>query len=211
MAASRSPSCVELEQLLGEVRDRPLHSGLGPQPVGTAEARQVGMLAAGVAADPRDLLHRHVDAVTPGKRELQEVPVVARTAATTEHPLVSRDAVVDVDDEIARRQALEDVPRDHPPQGLRPADADGTEQLPIGDEHEAIRAAFEAAVEAALDQDDGPRRRRLAHFVDDPDRMTGILQDLGQARRLIRGEDDPSPIRRPSIDHLGQLAGPSSR
>ena len=103
--------------------------------------------------------------------------------------------MIDVDDEVARRQPLEDVARDDPPEGSRPADPDGPEQLAVGDEGEAVRAADEAAVEAPLDERDGARRRRLPHPADDRDRVAGLAEEVGQPRRLVRGEDDPGPVR----------------
>ena len=78
------------------------------------------MLAAGVAADPGDLLHRHVDPVAAGEAQLEVVALLAGAAAP-EHLLVAGDAVVDVDDEVAGRQPLEDVARDDPPERLRAA------------------------------------------------------------------------------------------
>ena len=85
--------------------------------------------------------------------------------------------MVDVDDEVARRQPLEDVARDDAPERLRAADADRPEQLPVGHEDEAIGAALEAAVQAALDEDDRPGRRSLGR-VDDGRGMTRLVEQL---------------------------------
>ena len=162
-----------------------------------AELRQRRALAAGVARDPADLLDRDEDPVAAGERQLEVVAVLAGAAAP-QHPLVAGDAVVDVDDEVARRQPLEDVARDDPPQGPRPADPDGPEQLAVGDEGEAVRAAGEAAVEAPLDERDGAGRRRLPHPADDGDRVAGLAEQVGETRRLVRGEDDPGAVARAS-------------
>ena len=174
--------------------------------------RQGRPLAAGVAADPADLLDRDEDPVAAGERQLEVVAILAGTAAA-EHLLVARDAVIDVDDEVARRQALEDVARDDPPEGPRPADPDRPEQLAVGDEGEAVRAADEAAVEAALDERDGARRRRLPDPTDDGDRVAGLAEQVGQPRRLVRGEHDPGTVRAPAVDAPRPAArpGPAGR
>ena len=173
--------------------------------------RQGRALAARVAGDPADLLDRDEDPVAAGERQLEVVAILAGAAAA-EHPLVAGDAVIDVDDEVARRQALEDVARDDPPQRLRPADPDGAEQLPVGDEGEPVRAAVEAAVEAPLDERDGARRRRLRDPADDRDRVAGLVEELGQPRRLVGGEDDPGAVgaatrRRASASRPARPAG----
>ena len=97
---------------------------------------------------------------SPAANEQLEVVALLARLAAPEHLLVARDAVVDVDDDVAGRQALEDVARDDPAHRLGPPDADGAEQLAVGDQREAVRAALEAAVEAALDEGDGAGRRR---------------------------------------------------
>ena len=124
-----------------------------------AEAGERGSLAAGVAGDAVDLLDRHEDPVAGGEGELEVVALLAG-AAPAQHPLVAGDAVVDVDDEVAGGEALEDVARDDPPERLRAADPHGPEELAVGDDDEAVGAAGEAAVEAAPDERDGARRRR---------------------------------------------------
>ena len=141
-----------------------------------------------------------------GEAQLEVVAVLALAlVAAPEHPLVAGDAVIDVDDEVAGRQALEDVARDDPPHRLRPADADGPEQLAVRDEGKAVRAALEAAVEAALDERDRARRRRLRR-LDDGRRVAGLLEQLGESRRLVRGEDDPRAVGLPALDGLGDRA-----
>ena len=106
--------------------------------------------------------------------------------------------MVDVDDEVARAEPLEDVARDDAPEGLRAADADRPEQLPVGHEDEAVRAALEAAVQAALDEDDGAGRRRLGR-VDDGRGMTRLVEQLRETRRLVAGEDDPTAVALPRL------------
>ena len=191
------PRRVQLEQLLGEVRDGLPDPLLRLQPLGAAELAQLRVLGAAVARDPGDLLDRDEDLVAAGEAQLEVVAVLALgVVAAPEHPLVAGDAVVDVDDEVAGRQALEDVARDDPPHRLRPADADGPEQLAIGDERETVRAAVEAAVQAALDERDRAGRRGLRR-VDDRRGVAGLLEQLREARRLVAGEDDPRR-RRPA-------------
>ena len=201
---------VQREELLGQVVDRLADPLLRPQPLGAAQLGERRTLAARVAGDPADLLDRDEDPVAAGERQLEVVAVLAGAAAP-EHLLVARHAVVDVDDEIARREALEDVARDDAPERLRPPDADRPEQLAIGDEREAVRATDEPAVEAALDQRDGARRRRLPHPLDDGDRVAGLAQHVGQARRLVRGEDDPGVVGSPGLDGLDKSTGTTGR
>ena len=152
----------------------------------------------------------HEDPVAAGERQLEVVAILAGAAAP-QHLLVARHAVVDVDDQVARGEALEDVARDDPPECLGPPDADRPEQLAVGDEGEAVRAADEAAVEAAFDQGDGARWRRLPHSPDDRDRMAGLAQDVGQARRLVRGEDDALVVGTPGLDGLDKSTGTTGR
>ena len=106
--------------------------------------------------------------------------------------------MVDVDDEVARGQPLEDVARDDPAHRLGPADADRAEQLAVGDEHQPVGAADEPAVEAPLDEGDRAGRRRGVDPADGGDRTTGFAQQLGQPGGLVGGEDDPLAVRRPS-------------
>ncbi len=214
VAARLGPGGVQLEEVLGQVVDRLADALLGAQPVGAAELGEGRPLAARVAADPGDLLDRHEDPVAAGERQLEVVAVLA-CATAPEHPLVAGHAVVDVDDEVARRQPLQDVARDDPPERLRPADPDRPEQLAIGDEREAVGPAAEPAVEAALDEDDGAGRRRLAHPAHDRRRA-------GPPRRAARPGAAPGPRRgrsgrlrlarcrppRPAVRH-GRAAGPA--
>jgi hypothetical protein len=100
--------------------------------------------------------------------------------------------VVDVDDRGRPGRGARGCRAARPPECLRAADADRPEQLAVGDEGEAVRAADEPAVEAALDQRDRARAAGLPHPLDDRDRVAGLAQDVGQARRLVRGEDDPA-------------------
>ena len=95
---------VEREQLLGEVRDGLADALLRPQPLRAAELGERRALAARVARDPRDLLDRDVDPVAARERQLEVVALLA-VAAAPEHLLVAGDAVVDVDDEVARASA----------------------------------------------------------------------------------------------------------
>src|SRR5439155_7099261 len=97
------------------------------------------MLGAREAADPPDLLDRQGDPIGPREDEVEVVPLEGRSgqgvaAAVGASPhrapddaVVARDAVVDVDDDVARRQALEDVTRDDAAQRSRAADAHGPE------------------------------------------------------------------------------------
>ena len=197
MALGGRPRRVQGQQLVGEVRDRLADPLLGAQPLGAPELAELWPLPAGVARDPRDLLDRHEDPVAAGERQLEVVALLPFPAAA-QHLLVARDAVIDVDDEVARREPLQDVAWDDPPERLRPADADGPEQLAVRDERETVRPTHEPAVEAAPDQRDRPGRWRLLDPLDDGDRVARLLEDLGQARRLVRGEHDAAAVLPPA-------------
>jgi hypothetical protein len=160
----------------------------------------VRVLGSAVARDPVDLLDRYEDLVGAREAQLEVVAVLAfGLVAAPEHLFVAGNAVVDVDDEVARRQPLEDVARNDPSEGLRPPDPDRPEQLAVRDEDEAVRATLEPAVEAPLDQGHAARRWRL-RGVDDGRRMAGLIEQLRETRRLVGGEDDPQPLLLPAGD-----------
>ncbi len=204
------PGRIQSQELLRELGDGPADPLLGAQPLGAPELAQRRPLAAGVARDPADLLDRHEDPVTAGERQLEVVALLARPAAP-QHLLVPRDAMIDVDDEIARRQPFEDVARHDPPQGLRSANADRAEELAVGDEGDAVRAATEPAVQAPADERDRTGRRRLLKSIDHGDAVPGLIEDLGQAGCLVRREDDPGAVLPPGFDRIRQPAGAAER
>src|SRR4029079_4376584 len=95
------PGGVQLEELLGQVRDSFADPLLGPEPLGPAELAELRLLGPGVARDPRDLLDRHEDLVARREAQLEVVAVLALgLVAPAEHLLVPGDAVIDWDDEI---------------------------------------------------------------------------------------------------------------
>ena len=163
MAVRRGTRRVQLQELLRQVRDRLAHPGPGPLPLPAAEARQLRLLAARVAGDALDLLHGHPDLVRAREVQLQEVTLLGAiaTGRSPDQPGVARHAVVDVDHHVPGREPLQDVPRHDPPERPRPTHADRAEQLPVGDQDDAVRAAGEAAVEAPVDERQATRRRRV--------------------------------------------------
>ena len=116
-----------------------------------------------------------------------------------------------MDDEVARRQAFEDVARDDAPKCPRTTDADGPEELAVRDEGQPVRAAGEAAVEAAIDEGDGPGRRGGLDPLEDRDRSSGLPEELHEPRRLVRGEDDPRTVRPPALDRVDDACRPTER
>ena len=54
-------------------------------------------------------------------------------------------------------------------------------------------------------------RRRLAHPPDDRDRVAGLAEQVGQPRRLVRGEDDPGVVGPPRLDGLDEATGTAGR
>ena len=121
------------------------------------------VLAAGVARDALDLLDRDPHPAVLGEVQLQEVALLVAVAArrSSGHAVVAADAVVDVDDQVARLEPLQQIlwydPAEHP----RPAYADGAEELAIRDEDDAVRTAGEARIQAAVDQRQPAGRRRI--------------------------------------------------
>ena len=193
---------VQGEELVGQVGDRVAHALLGPQPLRPTEPRKVRPLATGVARHPGDLLDRHEDPVARRERQLQVVALVP-CPTPAEHLLVARDAVIDVDDEVARTQALQDVARHDPAEGLGSADPDRPEQFAVRDERDAVRSADEPAVEAPADEGDRAGGWRLGQSVDDGDRVIRLRQDLGQSGRLVAGQHDPVAVCLPDLDRVG--------
>ncbi len=203
-------SGVDLEKLFGEVGDRALDPLLGAEPLRAAELGERRVLAARVAADAIDLLDRQEDLVGAGEAQLQVVALLTGGAAP-EHPLIAGDAVVDVDDEIALGQPLQDVARNDASEGLGAANADGAEQLAVRDEHEAVGAAGEATVQAAADQRPRAAGRRLGQAIDDAGRQALLVQQVRKARRLVGRQDDTIAFGSPGLHDLGQTSGPSRR
>jgi len=121
------------------------------------------------------------------------------------------DAVVDVDDEVAGREPLEDVARDDPAHRLGPADADGPEQLAVRDEDEAVGTASETVVEAALDERDCTLGWRFGERRHDAGGMACLREDLGEALGLIGGEDDARAVFLPAFDRFGQASRAAGR
>ena len=119
--------------------------------------------------------------------------------------------MVDVDDEVARRQPVEDVARHDPAQRLWPPDADAAEQLAVRDEDEPVGPAGETAVEAPLDERDGAGQRRLSDPVDDRHGPALLGEDLGEARRLVGGEHDAPAVGGPGFDRDVELGGALER
>jgi hypothetical protein len=209
-AGGSGPSGVDLEQLFGEVGDGALDPLLGPEPLGPAQLGQRGVLAARVAADAVDLLHGQEDLVCAGEAQLQVVALIAGGAAA-KHPLVAGDAVIDVDDEVALGQPLQNVARHDPAKRLGPPDANGAEQLAISHEHQAIRAFGETAVEAAPDESPSALRRSVGQVVGDGGRKSLLAQQFGQPRSLVGCQHDPTAVGGPGPHRFGEAGRPGRR
>ena len=206
MAACPRPRGIEGQQLLGKIVDGLSDALLGSQPFRTTELGERRSLPTGIATDPPDLLDWHEDPIAAGERQLQVIAVLAG-AAPAKHLLIASDAMIDMDDEIARGQALQDVPRHDPPEGLRPADPDRAEQFAVGDEGETVRAADEAAVEAALDERDRAGGRRLRHPRDDRNGVAAFAEEVRETRRLVGRQHDPGAVGAPGRDGFNQSTG----
>ena len=116
-----------------------------------------------------------------------------------------------MDDEVAGRQPLEDVARHDAPERPRPADPDGPEQLAIRDEGQPVRSAGEPAVQAAVDDRDGAGRRRFGDALDHRDGLARLFQQVREAGRLVRGQDDARPVRAPAGDGIDHARRPAER
>ena len=103
-------------------------------------------------------------------------------------------------------QSFQQVARHDAAHGARPTHAHAAEELAVGDEDEAVRAAGEAAVEAALDDGHAAWRQRLAHATDRRGQDVRLGEDLGQARRLVRGEHDAGALRAPATHRVRQAS-----
>ena len=113
--------------------------------------------------------------------------------------------MIDVDDEVARGQPLEDVPRHDPAHRLRPADADVPEELAIGDEDQSFWAAGEAAVQAPIDHGHRAGRGRTVDGVGHARGMPSLFEQLGETWRLVGGDDDArlrAVVGAPALDRV---------
>ncbi len=156
VARGGDPLAVEGHQLLGDVTDGDPNLGLGAPPLGAAQPVEGGRVAAGVVADGVDLVGRDVELVAPPVLE-QEVVALGPAHGLLDHAAVLADAVLVVDDVVARAEVVEEAlgvgaPRAGRPVGPAPAgdvalDEDG--QLDLGED--------EAPLEG-LDHDPAGRR-----------------------------------------------------
>jgi hypothetical protein len=108
MAGQRAARGVGLEQLLGHVLDGLLRAGLGLLPLGAPERVDRGprAVAGRIPRDERELVHRHVEQVLGGVRQLEAVGLLARERQPL-HAAVDADAVILVHDEVAGFQRRE--------------------------------------------------------------------------------------------------------
>ena len=114
VAFERGARAVQLHQLLGQVAHRAADLGLGAHPLAAAQAgqRRIGVAGADVAADAVGLRDRDVQVVAFGVVQQQELGVAGqlelgllagrRARRRAHQPAVARDAVIDVDDQVAR-------------------------------------------------------------------------------------------------------------
>src|SRR4051794_24826788 len=183
---------VEVEQLAGELLRGAAGARLHRLPRLAAELAQRRVAAAGadVAADLRELVDRHEDAVGAGELQLE---VVARDAADGLR-LEARElgeAVVLVDDDVAGSQVGERAQRASPAAaGARPLGALAAEEAVLGDDREAQAGGDEAVPQVRL----GEAQLRLGGAVAvDPARA--------QAREVVGGALAVAPSR-PRDDRL---------
>ena len=196
------PARIQVEELMSEVTDRLLDAGPGPLPLTAAELGEGRIIATGIARDAFDLLDRHPHAATFAEVQLEEVALLATAAAggSPHEPGIPRHAVVNVDDDIASFESLEQVTWHHPPHGLWSPHANRAEQFAVGDEGQAVGPTAEATVEAAFEQPETTRRDRRRDATDRSGHDARVPEDLRQTGRLIRGEDHAGPFPLPAPD-----------
>ncbi len=96
------------------------------------------------------------------------------------------------------REPLQDVPRHDPPERPGPAHPDRAEQLPVGDQDDAVRPAGEPAVEAPVDERQAARRRGSATPAGGRGHDVRVGQQLREAGRLVGREHHPGTFARAS-------------
>ena len=166
VARRGDPLAVEGHQLLGDVADRDPHLRLGPPPLGAAQAVEGGRVAAGVVADGVDLVGRDVELVAPPELE-EEVVALGPAHGLLHHPAVLADAVLVVDDVVARVEVVEEAlgvgaPGPGRPVGPAPAgdvalDEDG--QLDLGQDEAPLEGLDHDPAGAGFAQGAAPRPR----------------------------------------------------
>src|SRR3954470_17241963 len=169
---------VEVEQLAGELLGGAAGARLHGLPRLAAELAQRRVAAAGadVAADLRELVDRHEDAVGAGELQLE---VVARDAADGLRLEAGElgEAVVLVDDDVAGPQVGERPQRAAPPAGrARALGALAPEQAVLGDHREAQAGGDEAVSEV-----------RLREVELRPGRAVAVDPVRAQAREVVGG------------------------
>ena len=142
---------VQLQQLLRQVLHGAAHARLRARPLLRPEARQRRpMLArADVAADAVDLLRRHEEAVAVGVVQLQELALVAADVLAHEAG-EPRDAVLDVDDVLARRsRSARNASRDAAAARRRAALLAEAEDLGVSEQRQPARSSLADATSRA--------------------------------------------------------------
>src|SRR5581483_6241765 len=185
---------------------------LRPRPLLRAEARQGRAVLAGadVAAHAVDLVRRHVQPVAVGVLQL-EVFVYLVADLLAHEPGEARDAVLDVHDELARRQLREEAIARDAAAWRRPPLLAEAEHLGVGEQRQA--AAFltdgPAVRQRAVHdrQRAGPELRRRQD-VGDARVHVVLFEQLGEPARLRRDDDNllPAPERLRQL--LGKRAQP---
>jgi hypothetical protein len=137
------PRRVDLDQLAGEIADRASHAPLRALPLGAAQPAERRRRTPGVAGDAADLVGWQEDLVGAGEVELEVLAHIVAERALR-HPHVTGDAVVDVDDVVARLQLADQVAGDHPLRRRQPPDARRPEELAIGEDQQPARLVHEA-------------------------------------------------------------------
>ena len=137
---------VEVEQLPRHVGHGAANAVARARPLAGAEAGEVGVVVAGpdVARDAVRLLDGHEEPVALGVGELQKLALHALDVAH-DHAGEARDAVLEVDDVVARRQVGDEVGAVGRGLAQRPPLLDEAEDLGVGEQQDARRAVAAAS------------------------------------------------------------------
>ena len=150
-AGRRFARGVDLDELAGEVADRAPHAGLCALPLGPAELAQWRRGTAGVSGDAPDLVGRQEDLVRPGEVEL-EIFLDVLAERPLGHPDVAGDAVVDVDDVVARLELADEVAGHDALAARQPPHPRRAEQLAVGQDEQAAGLVPEPRAQGTVDQ-----------------------------------------------------------
>ncbi len=196
------PLLVQHDELLGDLADGGADAALGLGEVAAAEAVQGGRLPADVLAQHVDLVGRDVQLVVALVGD-EEVVALDAADGPLDHPFVAADAVLDVDDVVARLEILEEPGALAPARPRPSVGVPAPGEVALGDDGQLGRRQRDAMVQGSND-----------HVATGTGEVTGgaavhrqveavLAQQPGEAVRrsvAVGGDDDAVPVD----EQLGQ-------